>query len=274
MASLKTPSVRTVERTVALLEQLSQSRSGLSLSELSRHLAAPKSSLHCVLLTLERAGYVNRNQRTGRYVLGLKLFGLANAALGGLKLRGQAAPPLHALAERTRLTVHLAILERGEAVLVERINPLRCAIPSTATWIGKRMEVHCTAVGKAIAASLTDDELRTLVRERPLMRHNDNTVVSMKKLRDELARVRRLGYSVDDEEEEIGLRCIGMPIPGADGKTVAAVSISGTTEQITAAAIPRLVGELRRAAGDVSRALQPDAVQHPEHREPLKRHMG
>ena len=244
---------------MAVLEQLSQSRSGLSLSDISRHLAAPKSSLHCVLLTLERFGYVHRNERTGRYALGLKLYGLANAAVSGLKLREQAAPALHALAGRTQLTVHLAIFERGEAVLVERITGHGYGTTATATWISKRMDMHCTAVGKAIAAGLTEEELRMLMRERPPIRHNDNTIVSLKKLQDELARVRRLGYAVDDEEEEIGLRCVGMPILDAEGRTVAAVSISGTTEQITAETIPHLVEELRRAVGGVSQVLQSDA---------------
>ena len=85
-----TPSVPSVERSLAILEMISKARSGLTLPELSRRLELPKSSTHCLLLTLERCGYLTRNERTHRFMLGLKLFSLANMAMNGIKLREQA----------------------------------------------------------------------------------------------------------------------------------------------------------------------------------------
>jgi DNA-binding IclR family transcriptional regulator len=256
MASLKTPSLRTVERTVAVLEQLARSRSGLSLADLARQLGAPKSSLHGVLLTLERLEYVHRNRRTGRYALGLKLFPITDAALG-VKLREQAAPILYPLAERTRLTVHLAILQQSEVVLVDKIVSARHESPAPATWVGKRMAAHCTAIGKALAAGLSEEALAALIRRRPLVRHNDNTVASPRRFRDELVRVRRLGYALEDQEEELGQRCIGVPIRDTEGRTAAALSVSGSVEELSADAIPLLVEELRAAAAAISRVLPP-----------------
>lgn len=254
MPTLKTPSVPAVERTLAIFEILSQARLGLTLSELARRVQVPKSSLHCVLLTLERTGYVHRNRRTGRYLLALKLFSIANAALSGLKLREVAEPFLRALMDETQLTIHLAILERSEAVLVEKVEPP--GMIRLATWVGKRMDVHCTAVGKALAASLTDEQLHAVIHERPLLRHNDNTIVSIVKLKKELARVKQMGYAVDDEEEEIGLRCIGAPIMEGTGRAVAAISIGGTTGQITESNVARLAERVRQTASGIAEALQ------------------
>ena len=259
MPAPKTPSVPAVERTLAIFEVLAHSRSGLALSELARRLQVPKSSLHCVLLTLERTGYIHRNRRTGRYLLGLKLFGLANSALSGLMLREIAEPFLRSLMEETHLTVHLAILEGVEAVLVERVEPPGAA--RLATWVGKRMDLHCTAVGKALAASLTDEQLNSLIQQRPLLRHNDNTIRSLAKLQKELARVRQMGYAVDDEEEEAGHRCIGAPIVDSSGRTVAAVSIGGTTLQLTGDNLSVLAMRVTAAAGGISAALQLDRIE-------------
>lgn len=267
MPSLKTPSVPTVERTLAILELLAGTGRGLALAELARQMSLPKSSAHCLLLTLERGGYVYRKERTGRYVLGLKLFGLANMALSGLKMREQATPFLRALVQRTHLTAHMAILEQGEIILVERIEAPE-SFP-LATWIGKRMDMHCTALGKVLAASLGEEELDKLVRRRPLLRHNDNTIVSPRKLKEELARVRQLGFAVDDEEEEIGERCIGVPVLDGNGRTLAAISITGSTSQITGDNITQYTEHVKRTAADIS-AIQEGVsserrtVQHPE----------
>lgn len=253
MASLKTPSVPAVERALSILELLASSRIGLPLADLARQMGLPKSSVHCLLLTLERRGYLHRNARTNRYLFGFRLFTLANMALSGLELRERAAPFLHELARKTSLTTHLAILEQNEAVLIDKVEP-----PGTlklATWLGKRMEVHCTGVGKALIAFLPEPEVDRLIRDHGLPRHNDNTIVSPRRLKQELARVRALGFSTDDEEDEIGNRCIGAPVFDGAGQIAAAISLSGPVSQITADNSPLLADELLRTAGALSRSL-------------------
>ncbi|MDW8256437.1 MAG: IclR family transcriptional regulator, partial [Acidobacteriota bacterium] len=229
MAAVKTQSVPAVERALTLLEVLAESKRGYTLSELARLLRLPRSSTHCLLLTLERRGYLHRNEQTGRYMFGLKLLGLANKALSRIELRERAAPYLQALMQQTGLTVHLAILDRGEAVLVEKVEPP--GLLRLATWIGKRMDIHCTGVGKALLAYLPEEEIERLIRERGLPRHNENTIASPKRLREELARIRAQGYSLDDEEDEVGLRCLGAPIFDHTGRVVASISVAGTIAQ-------------------------------------------
>lgn len=252
MPELKTPSVPALERALEILELLSSSRSGMALPEISNQLQLPRSSVHCLLLTLERHGYLHRNERTNRYLFGSKLFSLANTAINGLELHEVAAPFLQQLMEHTRLTVHLAILERHEAVLIEKVEP-----PSAlriATWLGKRMEVHCTGVGKALIAYLPDGEIEHLARTHGLPRHNDDTIVSLRKLRDELIKVRRLGYAIDDEEDEIGFRCIAAPVFDRSGGAVAAISISGTILQVREDNSEVLALEVKQAADAISKA--------------------
>lgn len=94
------------------------------------------------------------------------------------------------------------------------------------------MGLHCTAVGKALIASLPEDELANMIRKQGLMRYNDNTIGSMRRLRMACDEIQQMGYAVDDEEEEIGVRCIAAPICNSNGEVVAAISISGTKYQI------------------------------------------
>lgn len=253
MAATKTHSAPALERALSILELLARSRNGLTLAELTHHLALPKSSTHCLLVTLERCGYLQRNQKTSRYMFGLKLLTLASLAVTRIELREQARPFLEALVDGTQLTAHLAVLDRNEAVLIEKVAPL--GLLRVATWIGRRMDAHCTGVGKALIAHLPEEELDRLLRENGLPRHNNKTIASFKRLKEELAQVRRLGYSLDDEEDEVGFRCIGAPVFDHSGAAVAAISVAGNIVQIRQDNLPRLASKVIQTASAISREL-------------------
>lgn len=245
MPAVKTRTVPSLDKAINILELLTQSRAGLSLPELVAEAQLPKSSIHYLLVTLERRGYVERSDRTGRYLLGQKLFVLANSALAGMGLSHCATPHLSALRMRTGLTVHMAILEQNEAVVIAKQSAPRDAV---ASWVGKRMELHCTGLGKVLLAYQTPEAIDRLLSEHRLGRHNENTIVNPKRLREDLSRVEQLGYALDDEEDEIGVRCIGMPV-FVNGKTpVAAISLAGTTNEICPENFNSLVAEMKRAA--------------------------
>ncbi|MCW5983366.1 MAG: IclR family transcriptional regulator [Bryobacteraceae bacterium] len=259
----KTGPVPALERALAILEKLAHSRQGLTLSQLSRYLELPKSSVHCLLLTFERCGYLNRDSHSGRYRLGLRICDLASAALRNVEIREAAAPLLRQLHERTGLTVHLAILEHGEAVVVEKIEPPGVST-QVSTWLGKSMDLHCTAAGKALAAYLTEEQLDEQIRVRGLLRHNDNTICTPRKLKLDLGFIRERGYSLDDEEEEIGVRCVGAPILNTSGEAVASLSVAGRTTIIDTANLQRLAAEVVATARAVSaRVAQQEEQQRP-----------
>ena len=189
MSAVKTHSVPSLEKALTLLELLAKSKAGLTLPDLVLRTGIPKSSAHCLMVTLERRGYLHRNERTGRYMFGLQLFSLANMAVSGLSLRDEGASFLRDLATKTRLTAHMAILDQHEAVLISKFEP--SGLFRLATWIGKRMDLHCTGLGKALLAHLPPEEINRIIDGHPLPRHNDNTLFSRSRLTEELARNRR-----------------------------------------------------------------------------------
>lgn len=238
---------------MAIMELLAGSRAGLTLPEIARDLDLPKSSVHCLLITLERHRYLHRNDRTSRYLFSSKLFSVANMSLGGLQLRQVAMPHMHSLAKETGLETHLAVLERYEAVLLEKVEPPGAS--KLAIWVGKRMDLHCTGVGKALLAHLPDEELARLMRETGMPRHNDNTIRSLRKLKEALDRSRQAGYYIDDEEDEIGYRCIGVPIFDESGQSTAAISISGSTSQVREDNFKELARHVMRTAAAITKGF-------------------
>lgn len=253
MPAIKTRTAPALDKSIDILELLTHSRAGLTLSELVEAAQFPKSSVHYLLVTLERRGYVERSERTGRYLLGQKLFVLANSALGGMGLSHLAKPHLSALRMRTGLTVHMAILEQNEVVLIAKQAGNHGPMSS---WVGKRMELHCTALGKSLLAFQPPETIEAFLQSHRLGRHNENTIVNPKRLRESLGQIEKLGFALDDEEDEIGVRCIGMPIFSKGGSPVAAISIAGTTSEIYPENIRPLVEEVKRSAAAMCWQIQ------------------
>jgi DNA-binding IclR family transcriptional regulator len=253
MPAIKTRTAPALYHSLNILDLLTNSRAGLTLPDLVERSSLAKSSVHYLLVTLERCGYVYRVERTGRYVLGLKLFSMADSALRLLSLRDRTASYLSALKMRTGLTVHLAILERGEAVLVAKQETPGGA--PLASWIGKRMEMHCTAIGKAILAYLPQVEVDAIIHNHGLARHNENTISSPRRLHEELERVVKIGYALDNEEDELGVVCIGLPIFGPAGRPVAAISLAGSTHEVTLEDLSCFSGELQQTARMMGRPV-------------------
>ena len=254
MSDIKTQSVPALERGLALLEMLTGSSNGLTVSDFVRRSGLPKSSVHCLVVTLARCGYLRRCERTHRFVLDLKLLPMASTALGQIELSEQGAPHLNVLTRATQLTAHMAIYDQDESVLIGKVDsPNSCPMP---TWPGKRMHTHCTALGKVMIANLDSEELDQLIRKHGLPRHNENTIASPRKLRLELDKIRNVQWALSDEEYAMGLRCIAAPIFNHLGKAFAAVSISGTVSQITGDNCSSLAERVKATASAISISLK------------------
>lgn len=253
MNHLKTPSPPSIERALGLLELLAHSHHGLTLAEVAERMGIPRSSAHTILLSLERREWLRRSNRTRRYLFGPKLFSLASRALGGMSLREAASPALKQLQQESGLSVHMAILEEDQAVLVEQFAPPQTRLH---TWVGKRMELHCTALGKVLLAWLPEEEVRRILNDRGLARHNENTKSSPRRLLEELRETRKRGYAVDDEEAEIGYRCLGAPVFDSAEAVVAAISVSGTTAQLHFVNAAPIAAQLCQSAEEITRALR------------------
>jgi DNA-binding IclR family transcriptional regulator len=213
----------------------------------------PKSSVHGIAATLDRCGYLRRSQ-SGKYLFGLKLLHLANSALSNLEIRQVAAPLLRKLAQETNLTVNMAVLEANEAVFIEKITPPSRVGPPT--WIGKHMDVNCTAVGKVLLANLSDEEIDRFIERYGLTKHNENASVTPSRFKRELSTVRVLGYAFNDEESEIGYRAIAVPVQNLDSHGGAAVSLAGRTSQINSENFNDLVRKLKIVAQLITQGLE------------------
>jgi DNA-binding IclR family transcriptional regulator len=237
---------------MTVLELMADAKRGFSLSEISRNLSLPKSSTYVALTTLEERGYIKKDLQTGRYSFSLKLWDLSRRVLEHLylHLRGTAKPHLDALMRKTGLFVHLAVLEGSEAVIIEMAEPLELRVGPD--WIGRRLDLHCSRVGKAQLAFLGEGRLPQLITVSRFARHNDNTIVTVPRLERELNHVRELGYALDDEEGVIGVRCVGVPLLDGQREVVAAISVAGPTDQIPPDRVPILAQMLKQTATEIS----------------------
>jgi IclR family KDG regulon transcriptional repressor len=245
--------IQSIERAVAILNAFSAEEPELGVTDLAERLALHKSTVHRFLVNLEAAGLVERNRHTSRYRLGLRIFELGGLVLQQMNLWDEALPFLEGLVHDSGETGHLAVLDGGEAVYIEKVEARRALrIPSA---IGRGYPAHATSLGKILLAHLGAEARDAIIAERGLTRCTARTITDPERLRGELDRIRAQGYAVDEEEYEDGLRCIGAPILGHTGQVVAAIGIGGPVTRIT----PQRVGELAElvmsAAGSLSRRM-------------------
>src|ERR1700686_5082499 len=243
-----------VERALNILETVAHRREGLTNSEISRKLAIPKSSASYILRTLERRGYLRRDGETGRYKLGLKILSLGGDAQANLDIADVALPFMRSLVERVHLTVHLAVLDPGEAVYIEKVEAP--GFFKVNTWVGRRMFLHSTSVGKCLLAWLPKHEVETIAKQRGLKKRTPETITTIAKLLAALDNVNKSGSAVDDEENSLGARCLGAPIFDAAGNVTAALGASGTLTQTDGANTPRIIEALKETVRRISRQLQ------------------
>lgn len=243
-----------VERALNILEAAAHRREGLTNSEISRKLGIPKSSASYILRTLEHRGYLRRETETGRYRLGLKILSLGGHAQANLDIADIALPFMRTLVEKIHMTVHLAVLDHGEAVYIEKVEAP--GFFRVNTWVGRRMFLHSTSVGKCLLAWLPKHEAEAIVKQQGLKKRTPKTITTMSKLLTDLERVKEEGYAVDDEENSLGARCLGAPVFDVTGNVVAALGASGTLTQVDEANTPRIVEGLKDAARRISRQLQ------------------
>jgi len=249
---MESPSVA-VERALAMLEAVAQEPEGLSNAEISRKLQIPKSSASYILRTLEKQAYLNRDAETGKYRVGLKILSLSRGALSGIDVREVALPIMRHLVEKTNLTCHLAILDGPDAVYIEKVEPT--GFLRVDTWVGRRMKVHATSVGKALVAHIPQEKLEKIISEAGMEKRTPKTITTLPRLLKELEKVRTQGYAVDDEENNMGARCVGASVFNQQGLIEAAVGLSGTINQVNSQTMPRILEALKDAARHVSMQL-------------------
>jgi len=225
MQSANRYKVQVIDRALAILEVLADDGPALTLAELAGRIRLPKSTVLRLLNVLQQHRLVARDSRSGNYRLGLKLMELGTSAASQLDFVERARPHLHRLMATTGETVFLSVLDGTDALVVDRVESARTVrVPLSA---GGRTPAHCTANGKALLAFLPEAEIDARLASAKLRSYTHNTIVTISGLRNELRRVRSMGYAVDHEEMEEGLKCVAAPVRNLSGVVVASVGILG-----------------------------------------------
>jgi DNA-binding IclR family transcriptional regulator len=245
--------VGVLHKALDVIEQIAQF-GPLTARELSRRADISSTAAYRVLGTLAGRGYVVQEARSHRYGLGPALFALSRAVLSSVELVTVARPTMGALRDEFGETVNLgALTADDQLVYLEMLESERGL--RTTVQVGSYDHLHSTALGRAILASLNQDEAVAMLKKRALVRVTSRTPVTVKAVLAQLASARETGYAVDDEENEVGARCVGAAIRDARGRPVAAISISGPVSRIDADLLPVLGERLRTAASEIGRAL-------------------
>lgn len=245
--------IHSLDRALDVLLLLQQEKREMGVTQIATQLGLQKSTVHRSLMTLEGKGFVQQNQESGRYWLGLRLYSLGMMVRDKLPLAGMLAPYAKQLSERYREAVHLSVLDRTAQqprhIVIDKVESSQ--VLSLTPPIGSSEPCHCSAGGKCLLAFSTPDYLERFAGCE-LQAFTPRTIVDWPALNRELTQIRELGYSMSDEELERGLTCIAAPIFARGHEVIAALSLSGPTSRMKADSFAEMVNELKRITKRIS----------------------
>lgn len=216
---------RTTQRTIEILEMISQKPEGASLDELCERLELPKTSAYDIVTTLEALDMVQANWgQKKRYTIGLTAYRIGINYTSHLNIMDVMEPELKRFAHEIGKTVFLGVRSDCEVVYICKFEP-KNPIITTAT-VGTRIPMYCTSLGKAILAYSEPEILQQLLKRMDFVKRTERTITDPNQLLEELEQVREQGYALDAREMEEHAECVGAPVFGADGSLVGAVSVS------------------------------------------------
>jgi DNA-binding IclR family transcriptional regulator len=245
-------SVGVISKVLRILEALQGSSSGLGLKAICDQTGINKSTAHRFLKHLERERYLLRTE-AGAYLIGPRLSQLSARGNQEATLQAVARPILWDLWKATHETVNLGVLDQGTVLYVDVIeSPHEFRLSSR---VGTRRSVHVTALGKALVAFLPEEDRRTILDSIAFQASTPKTIGNLVQFRQELEKIRRQGYAVDDEEAVQGARCVSAPILNSTGMPIAAVSVSGPVTRVSPSLVSALAGAVTSAAHAISTAM-------------------
>ncbi len=255
--SVKKPKPRrmrlsSVANAIRLTKAFSESEYEMGISALATRLGLAKSTVHRLASTLVEYDILEQNRETGKYRLGLALFELGTLVRRKMDAASESQAQIHALADSSGETVQLAILDHL-SVLYIRIRESRQAVRMS-SGLGSRAPAHCTSVGKALLAYQPPEIVQQVI-DNGLKRYTVNTITERAALLEELASIRSRGYAIDDEEIEVGLRCIAAPIRDPSGPVVAAISVAAPVQRMSKKNVQTTVPSVVAAAEAISRRM-------------------
>lgn len=243
-----------VPKALRVLEAVAERKRALSIAEIAAALDLPQPTAHRIVSVLERLGFVAREPGKRRIIEGARLVGLGLNVLHAAAGSGIRHAILASLAKKTGESCNLGVMAGGNVVYVDRVEsqwPLGLRFEP-----GSRVPLHCTAIGKLLLSELPETAFDAYLANGALTRYTATTITDPRRLRQELSRIRRQGFSTDHEEFMSGVVCIAVPVQGPkNSQTCAGLAISAAEARLTLAGVKRFLPDLREAAGKLSRSL-------------------
>lgn len=245
-----------VDRALEILLYLRDRGEEMGISEISRDLDLPKSAVHRTLTTMEEKNFVYKNPHSEHYWLGTQLFSLGSAVKEKISIIDIVQPYTENLYEKTGEVINVSILEQDETGVYKTMMVYKKSgdrnVLSVNPRLGSVLDAYCSAVGKALLAFTPGVDL-DIYNTYPMVKFTEKTLTDLNLLQKELEQAKQQGYAVDNEEQEIGLYCIGAPILNSRGEALAAISVSGPTARMKNDALPEKIRLLKETVEAINR---------------------
>ena len=223
--------VKSLQKALEILNLFTE-KPVLGVTEISEHFGLYKSTVHNILSTLKAMEYLEQDEETGKYRLGLQVFNLSKALGDTYSITKIAMPYMQELSNQTGQRCYLAVPYRWEVLYLEAMYPAD-SVELMRSILGERAQMYCTGLGKAMLSCMTEREVREYLEGRELKAFTENSITDKDVFREDLARTRQRGYAIDDMEHEFGIRCMAMPILDRQRSVYGAISISGLAPHFT-----------------------------------------
>ena len=215
----------------------------LGVTEISEMLGLNKSNVHNILSTFKEINYLEQDEETGKYQLGVGIFALCQSVGDRFNVRKIVMPFMQEIADQTGEMVYLAVPHEDEVIYLEAMYPVE-SFNLMRVILGERAQMYCTGIGKAVLAFLPE-MVRDAYINKELTAYTEHTITDRDELMEDLRRTRERGYSVDNMEHEFGVKCVGMPIFNRKGAVEAAISVSGPSLRFSEERIEEIAGILK-----------------------------
>lgn len=245
-------SVPALEKSISILDLLAVQEHELTVTEIHQMLEIPKATAFMILHVMENHNLVTKTV-DGHYMLGSKIYSLGMGYMVKMDLTKLAAPFLAALSVQTGFTVHLGRIVDNQVMFIDKVE--QPSFIKFNTFVGQRNDIHSCSLGKAIAANMDESQVRTIIEAVGMNRYTPNTITDIDKFFKVLGRIRETGYAIEDEEGELGVRCIGSAIYGQDGQIAGAVSVTALKSDLTTDLFPSIGNMVEKTAQSISKAL-------------------
>lgn len=250
--------VQSVDRALRIIEFLAENPTGAGITEISKSLGLSKGTVHRLISTLKERDFAYQSSNTELYRLSYKILYLYNCISNNIDMFKVSRPIIRKFADKFDATVHLATLDekRSNIVYIDRIEPMNSQKPFVmSSRVGKKAPCYCTAAGKMLLSQYSDDEIRDIMKGEEYKTYTDKTIKNIDEFLEEIHKVRKQGYALDENEYDHGIICISIPIYNSNGKIDFAMSVTDLILYTKAEELINLKDQLDEVSRKVSNAI-------------------